>query len=117
MSLRILAKPFGINKHWGFKEKRGPQDKEQGVWNDFALVELSASVNFSQNPHIRPVCLPGRETVDYDNQIATVSGWGHQDINYLNPSSQGVVKGISSGNAKRLQKLNVRSAQKIFKFR
>ena len=84
------------------------------MWNDFALVELSASVNFSQNPHIRPACLPGRETVDYDDQIATVSGWGHQRINYLNPSSQGVVKGISSGNAKRLQKLNVRLVLNCF---
>ena len=107
-SLRIPVKPFGINKHWGFKEKRGKDDKEQGVWYEFALIELALSVDFKRNHHIRPVCLPASQEVDYDDKTATVVGWGHQKITYLSPTQQGVVKGISSRNAKRLQKLDVR---------
>ena len=40
-SLRILAKPFGLNKHWQYKAQVEEDHIEQGVWYDFALLELS----------------------------------------------------------------------------
>ena len=54
------------------------------------------------------MCLPGSEDVDYDDELASVTGWGHQKIRYLSQTQQGVVKGIGSKNAKKLQKLDVR---------
>ena len=87
-SLRIPAKPSGINKHWRYNAKIGEDHTEQGVWYDFALLELSMPVNFTRSPHIRPVCLPGREDVDYDDELATVTGWGHQNIRYLSQTKQ-----------------------------
>ena len=56
-------------------------------------------VNFTRSPHIRPVCLAGSEEVDFDDELATVTGWGHQKIRYLSQTQQGVVKGIRSKNA------------------
>ena len=43
-SLRIPAKPSGINKHWRYNAKIGEDQTEQGVWYDFALLELSVLV-------------------------------------------------------------------------
>jgi hypothetical protein len=108
VSLRIPAKPSGINRQWRYKARIEKDHTEQGVWYDFALLELSVPVNFTLSPHIRPVCLPDSVEVDYDDELATVSGWGHQKIRYLTQNQQGVVKGIGSKNAKRLQKLDVR---------
>ena len=30
---------------------------------DFAMLKLSKAVNFASYPHIRPICLPGAETI------------------------------------------------------
>ena len=41
--------------------------------NDFAIIKLATPVTFSDR--VRPVCLPSLLT-NYDNKLATVSGWG-----------------------------------------
>eukprot|EP00092_Neocalanus_flemingeri_P014247 GFUD01015367.1.p1 GENE.GFUD01015367.1~~GFUD01015367.1.p1 ORF type:complete len:383 (+),score=85.91 GFUD01015367.1:122-1270(+) len=103
-SLRIRAKPYRFNKHWSYK-----YDGEQGAWYDFALIELSERVDFTLHPHIRPVCLPDTQEEDYGgNEVATVSGWGLQNVDYQKYKQLGLVKGIGSGSAKKLQKLDVR---------
>ena len=40
---------------------------------DFAIVKLSTPVAFSNT--VNPVCLPSAAN-NYDNRVATVSGWG-----------------------------------------
>ena len=40
---------------------------------DFAIIKLATPVTFSDR--VRPVCLPSLLT-NYDNKLATVSGWG-----------------------------------------
>ena len=44
--------------------------------NDFAIIKLSGSVTF--NDRVSPVCLPSLLT-NYDNKLATVSGWGRTE--------------------------------------
>ena len=107
-SLRIQAKPYGIDRHYGYKEQTSSRDPIQGVWNDFALVELSQEIDFLQHPHIRPVCLPDKEFVDYRNETGTVIGWGNKYIIYEEKTLQGLVKGRGLTNADILQKLDVR---------
>ena len=100
-----MAKPFGLQKHFGYHGR-----DEQGVWNDFALIELSERVDFSQYPHIRPVCLPDSSHIDYDGQIATVAGWGHHRVTYEDMSSENVqlIEGIAGRKfSDTLQKLDV----------
>ena len=41
--------------------------------NDFAIIKLATPVTFSDR--VKPICLPSLLT-DYDNKVATVSGWG-----------------------------------------
>lgn len=41
---------------------------------DFALLKLETRIEWSDNPHIRPVCLPGG-TNDYAGDTAYVTGW------------------------------------------
>ena len=41
--------------------------------NDFAIFKLASPVIFSDS--VAPICLPSA-TTDYDNKVATVSGWG-----------------------------------------
>jgi hypothetical protein len=43
---------------------------------DFSLLKMKSAIDFSQYPHIRPICLPVDATKDYNDLIATVSGWG-----------------------------------------
>ena len=43
---------------------------------DFSLLKMSSSVNFADNPHVRPVCLPRDMSQSYAGYLATVSGWG-----------------------------------------
>lgn len=102
-TLRIRAKPYRFNKHWSYQF-----DGSQGAWYDFALVELSQPVNFSQHPHIRPVCLPEQGELDYDQEVATVSGWGLQNVDYKLYKDQGLLKGVGYGRAEKLKKLDVR---------
>ena len=101
-SLRIPAKPFRFHKHWSYKE-----DKTQGVWYDFALIELSQPVDFNQHSHIRPVCLPDSIEEDYNNEVATVSGWGYENVDYRKHTAQDIVRGSGSENSKKLKKLDV----------
>ena len=101
-TLRIKAKPYRFNKHWSYKF-----DKEKGAWYDFALIELSEPVDFNQYPHIRPVCLPDAEGVDYNGETAVLSGWGLQNVDYRKYSNEGIIKGVGYGRAKRLKKLEV----------
>jgi len=102
-SLRIKARPYRFNKHWSYKE-----DRAKGVWYDFALLELSERVDFSRHPHIRPVCLPESGEDDYQNEIATVSGWGLKNVDYRKFFQSGLVKGVGNGLSKKLHKLDVR---------
>jgi len=44
--------------------------------NDYALMELKEAIDFSEYPHIRPICLPSSSAGDFDNSNATVTGWG-----------------------------------------
>ena len=41
---------------------------------DFALLEMKDTVDFSEHPLIRPICLPLDNTKDYADYIATTSG-------------------------------------------
>ena len=102
-SLRIKAKPYRFNKHWSYKF-----DGQKGAWYDFALIELSEQVDFTRHPHIRPVCLPESGEKDYSNEVATVSGWGLQNVDYKRFTQLGLVKGVGYGRTKKLKKLDVR---------
>jgi len=42
--------------------------------NDFAIVQLSSPVTFSNT--VSPVCLPSSSSNNYDGQKATATGWG-----------------------------------------
>ena len=70
-TLRIAAKPYRYFRHSGYV-----YNQNRGAVYDFALVELARSVHFGRHSHIRPVCLPSTEEVDYDGDTATVAGWG-----------------------------------------
>merc|ERR1712215_589603 len=41
--------------------------------NDFAVIELSSDVRFSDT--VMPICMPNPSS-NYDNRVATVAGWG-----------------------------------------
>merc|ERR1719309_147244 len=41
--------------------------------NDFAVIELSSDVRFSDT--VMPICMPN-PSANYDNRVATVAGWG-----------------------------------------
>ena len=43
---------------------------------DFSLLKLTGTARFTLFPHIRPICLPTDDTNDYNDYIATVTGWG-----------------------------------------
>merc|ERR1719312_1600491 len=43
---------------------------------DFSLLKLDQTIDFSEHPHIRPICLPGSDDETYDNFKAIVTGWG-----------------------------------------
>ena len=46
---------------------------------DFSILKLKKAVDFSANPHIRPVCLPTDTSDTYVGLMATVTGWGDTD--------------------------------------
>jgi len=50
-----------------------PNYNSNGNDNDFAIVRLSRDVTFSNT--VMPACLPD-STKNYDNVVATVTGWG-----------------------------------------
>jgi secreted trypsin-like serine protease len=43
---------------------------------DFSLLKIKNSIDFSSYPHIRPICLPVNDANDYNDDVATVTGWG-----------------------------------------
>ena len=43
---------------------------------DFSLLKLKKNIDFTKYPHIRPICLPVDDSKDYNDFMATVSGWG-----------------------------------------
>lgn len=43
--------------------------------NDLAILKLSVPVEFQNNPHISPACLPDRHT-DFTGQRCWTTGWG-----------------------------------------
>lgn len=53
-----------------------PSYNSQTTNFDFSLLKLSASIDFINNPHVRPVCLPKDLSHSYEGYLATVSGWG-----------------------------------------
>ena len=54
------------------------------------------------------MCLPDTQEVDYENEVATVSGWGLKNVNYKTFNQLGLVKGEGYEKAKKLKKLDVR---------
>ena len=45
---------------------------------DYAIIKLASPVTFSDR--VSPICLPSAST-NYDNKVATVTGWGRLAIN------------------------------------
>ena len=45
---------------------------------DFAIIKLASPVTFSDR--VSPICLPSAST-NYDNKVATVTGWGNLEFN------------------------------------
>ena len=52
---------------------RHPQYNGKTKDNDFAIIQLSRYVTFSNS--IMPICLPNSNT-NYDSRVSTVTGWG-----------------------------------------
>ena len=50
-----------------------PSYSASRVDNDFAIIKLASPVSFSDR--VSPICLPSAST-NYDNKVATVTGWG-----------------------------------------
>lgn len=48
--------------------------------NDIALVRLTHELDFSQNKLINSVCLPNKNMINTDFELAVASGWGFQDV-------------------------------------
>merc|ERR1712168_967172 len=44
--------------------------------NDFSMLKLAVAVDYGSHPHIRPICLPAIDTLTYNGDTATVTGWG-----------------------------------------
>jgi len=43
---------------------------------DFSLLKMKTAIDFAAHPHIRPICLPINDGNDYNDFVATVTGWG-----------------------------------------
>ena len=61
---KVAPKEWIIHPH--YKNKTGND-------NDFAIIKLASPVSFSDR--VSPICLPSTST-NYDNKVATVTGWG-----------------------------------------
>merc|ERR1711892_138793 len=44
--------------------------------DDFSLLKMKKTIDFSKYAHIRPICIPADASKDYTDFTATVSGWG-----------------------------------------
>ena len=47
---------------------------DNGLDNDYSLIKLSTTVDWTSNPHIRPVCLPDAGTVYNTGDPLLVTG-------------------------------------------
>lgn len=47
---------------------------------DFALLRMVTKIDWNANPNIRPVCLPDASAGDYDQTLATTTGWGRTSL-------------------------------------
>jgi len=45
--------------------------------NDFSLLKMKKTIDFSKYGYIRPICLPIDNSQDYVGATATITGWGH----------------------------------------
>ena len=80
---------------------------------DFTLLRLSAKVQFSTYPNIRPICLPTNRFQDYDEKTAgVVAGWGFTRIRHIMIGD--LMRGLGSFPSDTLQKLSVRFRDSIF---
>ena len=53
-----------------------PQYEHATLRNDIAKLHLDQSINFAQNPKIRPICLPNDASEEYIGRDAKATGWG-----------------------------------------
>merc|ERR1719341_2363639 len=68
-----VTKVDGEQKIGVRRQTKHPQSDTDTQDNDFAVIELSRAVVFSNT--IMPVCLPNVAT-NYDNRVSTTAGWG-----------------------------------------
>ena len=103
-TFKTTAKLYRYQKHWSYDVDR----KKGHLIYDFALLELTVPVDWATYPHIRPVCLPGEEDMDYNGEMGTVVGWGN-DFVYYEMLKNNFVKGVPSQSvSSSLKKLDVR---------
>jgi len=53
-----------------------PNYNSRTLNNDYSLVKLAQPIIFADHPHIRPICLPEDDSEDFNDMLATVTGWG-----------------------------------------
>ena len=54
------------------------------VFNNFALLELPAPINFSRYPHIQPACLPRTRNIRIEGKVGVTGGFGDTRVkNYV----------------------------------
>jgi len=99
-ALRLKAvPPFVVHDKFKFSKSRSAGH----VWYDFTLLELSSPVDFTQYPHIRPICLPS--TSGSAGDIVTVAGWGNTEVDPLTIGD--LVKGRGHSTSNTLQKIDL----------
>ena len=67
--------------------------------DDFSMLKLKNAVDFSANPHIRPVCLPTDTSEMYVGMTATVTGWGTKSSGSLSSTLREVDVEVLSNSA------------------
>ena len=104
ITYKTTAKPYSYHKHWAYNLDRANGHLDY----DVALLELVHPVAWDLYPHIRPVCLPGSQGRDYRGEVATLVGWGNNDV-YYKVLENDFVKGFPTQSVSNtLQKLDVR---------
>merc|ERR1712066_42506 len=80
IEFRTRVKRFGYDIHNSYSNK----PKEGIVEYDVALLELEKPGNFDEYKHIRPICLPSGDNIDYagKHKIGIVAGWGATTVDY-----------------------------------
>jgi len=78
-----------------------PDYKSKGKLNDFSILTIASPVEYSDK--IRPACLPSDAEELYENQVATVSGWGALWAGWDNTNN----KHVQGPSPSLLQKVDV----------